>query len=135
MAEWSEERIDCLTELWADESLSTAEIGRRLGVSKNAIVGKSHRLDLPPRPSPIIRDGPHVPRQAHPRAPRVTLPGVAAAPALPKPAPYKRITTCCFPEGTPGTKSFKFCNLPTIPGKPYCEDCAKRAYLRRDAVA
>jgi len=29
------------------------EIGRHLGVSKNAVVGKAHRLDLPGRPSPI----------------------------------------------------------------------------------
>jgi GcrA cell cycle regulator len=40
--------------LWA-EGHSTAEIGRRLGRSKNSVVGKSHRLCLPLRPSPIKR--------------------------------------------------------------------------------
>jgi hypothetical protein len=50
--EWAEETIVRLRTLW-DEGLSTAEIGRRLGVSKNAVVGKAHRLDLPARPSPI----------------------------------------------------------------------------------
>ena len=54
--EWAEETIFRLRALW-DEGLSTAEIGRRLGVSKNAVVGKAHRLDLPARPSPIRRDG------------------------------------------------------------------------------
>ena len=54
--EWAEETIVRLRTLW-DEGLSTAEIGRRLGVSKNAVVGKAHRLDLPARPSPIRRDG------------------------------------------------------------------------------
>lgn len=54
--EWSEETIQSLRALWA-EGHSTAEIGRRLGVSKNAVVGKAHRLDLPARPSPIRRDG------------------------------------------------------------------------------
>ena len=31
------------------------EIGRRMGISKNAVVGKAHRLNLPARPSPIRR--------------------------------------------------------------------------------
>ena len=38
-----------LSRLWG-EGHSTAEIGRRLGVSKNAVVGKAHRLALTPRP-------------------------------------------------------------------------------------
>ena len=52
--EWTEEAIAKLRTLWA-EGLSTAEIGRRLNISKNAVVGKAHRLNLPPRPSPIRR--------------------------------------------------------------------------------
>ncbi|MGO3517023.1 MAG: GcrA family cell cycle regulator [Acetobacter cibinongensis] len=52
--EWTEETISRLRELWA-EGLSTAEIGRRLSITKNAVVGKAHRLGLPPRPSPIRR--------------------------------------------------------------------------------
>ena len=55
--EWTEEVILRLRGLWT-EGHSTAEIGRRLGVSKNAVVGKAHRLDLAARPSPIRRDGP-----------------------------------------------------------------------------
>src|SRR5471032_2531668 len=53
--EWSDDVIGQLRALWA-EGHSTAEIGRRLGVTKNAIVGKAHRLDLSARPSPIRRD-------------------------------------------------------------------------------
>ncbi len=52
---WDEETIRLLRDLWA-QGHSTAEIGRRLGVSKNAIVGKAHRLELDARPSPIRRD-------------------------------------------------------------------------------
>jgi GcrA cell cycle regulator len=51
---WDEDTIRLLTEFWS-QGLSTAEIGRRLGVSKNAIVGKAHRLELDARPSPIRR--------------------------------------------------------------------------------
>jgi GcrA cell cycle regulator len=54
--EWTSDSIDQLRALWS-EGHSTAEIGRRMGVSKNAIVGKAHRLNLPPRPSPIRREG------------------------------------------------------------------------------
>lgn len=52
--DWNDEAIARLRMMWAD-GLTTAEIGRRLGVTKNAVVGKSHRLLLPPRPSPIRR--------------------------------------------------------------------------------
>ncbi len=54
--EWAEDTIVRLRSLW-DEGLSTAEIGRRLGITKNAVVGKAHRLDLPARPSPIRLGG------------------------------------------------------------------------------
>jgi GcrA cell cycle regulator len=55
--DWTDDDIQRLRTLWA-EGHSTAEIGRRMGVSKNAIVGKAHRLDLPGRPSPIRRSEP-----------------------------------------------------------------------------
>ncbi len=51
---WTGERILALRRLWS-EGHTTAEIGRRMGVSKNAVVGKAHRLDLPARPTPIRR--------------------------------------------------------------------------------
>ncbi len=58
--DWGADTIERLRALWA-EGHSTAEIGRRMGVTKNAVVGKAHRLQLPARPSPIRRDG-SVPR-------------------------------------------------------------------------
>jgi GcrA cell cycle regulator len=91
--EWNEDTIARLRSLWA-EGHSTAEIGRRMGVSKNAVVGKAHRLNLPPRPSPIRREGVAgaTPRRPVPR--RVTgstLPplaaAIAAAPVAVQPAP------------------------------------------------
>lgn len=53
--DWTAEAIDQLRAFWA-EGQSTAEIGRRMGITKNAVVGKAHRLELPARPSPIRRD-------------------------------------------------------------------------------
>ncbi len=49
---WTDEMVNQLREMWK-EGLTTGEIGKRLGVSKNSIVGKVHRLGLSGRPSPI----------------------------------------------------------------------------------
>jgi len=137
--EWSEDIIAKLRVLWA-EGLSTAEIGRRLNISKNAVVGKAHRLNLPPRPSPIRRgEGDGAP--ARPALPRramgPTLPPLAAAigapalrPIAPQPKQSYRATPCCWPIGEPGKPSFHFCNTGSVPGKPYCEEHAAIAYVR-----
>jgi GcrA cell cycle regulator len=139
--EWSEDIIAKLRVLWA-EGLSTAEIGRRLNISKNAVVGKAHRLNLAPRPSPIRRTGADgaAPRTQPPRRTLgPTLPPLAAAigvppPSLraimPSPKQTLRATPCCWPNGEPGKPSFHFCNASSIPGKPYCEDHAAIAYVR-----
>lgn len=85
--EWNEDSIARLRALWADGH-STAEIGRRLAVSKNAVVGKAHRLGLAARPSPIRRDGAAAPRGVAPR--RVTgstLPPLPANAATPMSGP------------------------------------------------
>ncbi|MBE9604688.1 GcrA cell cycle regulator [Acetobacteraceae bacterium H6797] len=93
--EWTSEAIDVLRGLWA-EGHSTAEIGRRMGVSKNAVVGKAHRLNLPARPSPIRRESEApaatvaaaAPPQPAPRMappPRPAAPAVAREPAPPRP--------------------------------------------------
>lgn len=49
---WTPERDDELRAFW-DEGHSTSEIGRRMGITKNAVIGRAHRLRLPARPSPI----------------------------------------------------------------------------------
>ena len=51
---WDKTTITLLTLYWR-EGLTTAEIGRRVGCGKNAVVGKAHRLNLPERGSPIKR--------------------------------------------------------------------------------
>ena len=79
--DWTDETIVRLRTLW-DEGHSTAEIGRRLGVTKNAVVGKAHRLNLPARPSPIRRaSGGLAParRTAVRRVSGPTLPALASA--------------------------------------------------------
>jgi GcrA cell cycle regulator len=49
---WPQAKDDLLRSLWARGD-SGSEIGRIMGISKNAVVGRAHRLRLPARPSPI----------------------------------------------------------------------------------
>jgi len=53
--DWTKEQVDQLKALWGDKT-PISEIGRLMGISRNAVVGKAHRLHLEPRPSPIIRN-------------------------------------------------------------------------------
>ena len=151
--EWTGEVIARLRSLWA-EGHSTVEIGRRLGISKNAVVGKVHRLNLPGRPSPIRKDGPTRTRPRRVRSEWVPLPVLAAVPlpgqAAPPPArvatqaeiaaidrasapaPWAgRVRECCWPIGQPGRAGFRFCSEPSEPGKPYCPEHCRSAYVRK----
>jgi GcrA cell cycle regulator len=64
-AAWPDDMVTKLRALWT-EGLPIIEIGLRLGVSPNAVVGKAHRAGCEARPSPIKRG--HAPK---PRAPRM----------------------------------------------------------------
>jgi len=134
---WSEARIQLLAGLWR-EGMSTAEIGRRLGISKNAVVGKAHRLALPSRPSPIKNRSP---RPAMPQQPRLRR---QPEPAKPQPAKLVAVqpgtgAPCQWPHGHPGQPGFHFCGQASVAGKPYCSEHAARAYVsaksRNEAAA
>ena len=144
--DWTDERITQLAALWA-EGHSASEIGRRLGISKHAVVGKSHRLNLPGRPSPILARDPACPKPPK-RAP--ALPGQAAGrpghgairgktlapvsvplpPLLPFVSRPGRVTQCCWPIGNPGERGFRFCEAATVPAKSYCRAHCDIAYTR-----
>lgn len=49
---WTDEADALLRRLWG-EGLSTARIGQAMGRTKNAVVGRVHRLRLPSRPNPV----------------------------------------------------------------------------------
>ena len=93
---WTEERVSELTRLWST-GLSASEIGKILGVSKNSVVGKAHRMKLESRPSPIKRNPNGQPRRSRAsRSRRIPmsdspLPS-AAAPARPTIAPPPGMT-------------------------------------------
>ena len=55
---WTEERIEKLTKLWT-EGLTASQIAQELGdVTRNAVIGKAHRLGLSGRPSPVTSTRP-----------------------------------------------------------------------------
>ena len=49
---WTDDKIKKLKKMWSAGKPAT-EIAKTLGMSKNSIIGKVHRLNLPTRPSPI----------------------------------------------------------------------------------
>lgn len=53
---WTLERLDRLENLWRANELTTKEIGRCLGTTKGAVIGKAHYLGLPKKASPIKKD-------------------------------------------------------------------------------
>ena len=53
---WDEDKLKKLRKLW-DAGLPITKIGKELGVSRNAIAGKAHRMGLPKRNSPISKSG------------------------------------------------------------------------------
>jgi GcrA cell cycle regulator len=141
--EWTEETISLLRSFW-EEGLPTAEIGRRLGITKNAVIGKAHRLVLPPRPSPIpamraaeATESGHSPapplvRKTSPSAPRAPL-SRGLPPqreTAPQPPFFRRAQCCCWPLGEPGKPGFHFCDAPALPTKPYCAAHAEIAYVK-----
>jgi GcrA cell cycle regulator len=82
---WTDERIDHLKSLWK-QGMTASQIADELGgVSRNAVIGKAHRLGLQARPSPVKANEPAPAPKPKPKAEK---PKPAAAPA-PGPAPAK----------------------------------------------
>lgn len=80
---WTDEMVEQLKKMWKD-GLTTGEIGKRLNVSKNSIVGKVHRLGLSGRPSPIKKK-----EDAAPQKPAAEKP--LEKKAAPTPHPSKEV--------------------------------------------
>jgi GcrA cell cycle regulator len=101
---WTLERIEELTRLW-EEGVTTAEIGRLIGVTKNAVIGKVHRIGLIPRV---------VTQRSPPKRNVFDFHG----------------PVCMWPFGHPGDDDFHFCGARPTPGRPYCAEHSAIAYIR-----
>ena len=120
---WDEEKLQKLKSLW-DEGLPITKIGLELGVSRNAIAGKAHRLGLPKRNSPISKSG-------EPRKKQVVSSNETNK-ELPLKILLRKVewsrNRCCWPEGDPKLPGFSFCGTAIVPGRPYCEEHSILAY-------
>ena len=83
---WTEERIERLKSMWAEGS-TASQIAEELGgVSRNAVIGKAHRLGLEARPSPVKPGDEKEAAAAEPKAAKAAPAAREAAPAPAKAA-------------------------------------------------
>ena len=141
---WSEERVALLRKLWA-EGLSASQIAKQLGgVTRNAVIGKVHRLGLAGRATPS-RPAKRPVRTARPRivgpsAPRLRIPSSEPRVVIPDLEPVKledgkaatvltlNESMCKYPIGDPTDADFAFCGRSSFDNHPYCQDHARLAY-------
>jgi GcrA cell cycle regulator len=141
---WTEERVALLQRLWG-QGYSASQIASQIeGVSRNAVIGKIHRLGkqggasaprarrpfgLAPvrrRPAAEVRRAPppadwiaHAPR----RLALVEEPGLATCATL-------NADMCRWPIGDPDEAGFSFCGKTADGTRPYCQGHARLAYKR-----
>lgn len=153
---WNDERVELLKKLWA-EGLSASQIAGRIGaVTRNAVIGKVHRLGLSgratttrlkshrPRPRTAVAKRPPV----NNNKPRFQSAGNTALRMLyqdsePYVAPVEELEIplaerkyiqsleechCRWPIGDPQEAEFHFCGKQKVTGLPYCEFHARRAF-------
>ncbi len=146
---WTDERVEMLKKLWND-GLSASQIAAEIGsVTRNAVIGKVHRLGLSGRAK---APGNNAPRPRKATVPRVPSPAAASASAprtvhsltpsfkpviTAETAPLvnpeitipfsERVTImelkenmCRWPLGDPTTAEFRFCGAKSESGVPYC---------------
>ncbi|QIB34441.1 GcrA family cell cycle regulator [Ancylobacter pratisalsi] len=153
---WTDERVELLKKLWS-EGLSASQIAAELGgVTRNAVIGKVHRLGLSGRAKAMTAAAP---RQRKPRpAPASTASArpmvhgntalATATRVMAEPEPQElpdpvanvipmaeRCTildlnefTCRWPVGDPGKEDFFYCGSRTKIGTTYCAFHARIAY-------
>ena len=154
---WTDERLELLKKLWG-EGLSASQIAAELGggMTRNAVLGKSHRLGLArntsagtstPRPrkeGPAPGKSPTAePPMRHKPEPVIrtaTQPPFEQPKATPLPMevgpPQREGLTimelregmCRWPLGDPTTPAFRYCGAQGIAGLPYCSHHAQIAY-------
>lgn len=148
---WSDpKKVELLRKLY-DEGCSCSLIAAQIGgtVSRNAVIGKLHRLgltrsDTPRKVETYVRK-PRVQRtsSAHYEAKRITakkfMPEWMAEPFVPAediqiPVEQRKsllelnTETCRWPVGDPATEDFYFCGGQAFAGKPYCATHCRLAY-------
>jgi GcrA cell cycle regulator len=152
---WTDDRIETLKTLWLS-GLSASQIAKALGgVTRNAVIGKLHRLGVagrcapaPPRPAGRRAPGREPKMRAQPASglPRVRLHqasprnGAGAALEALSDVPGRIFDLaalgrhdCRWPIGDPGSADFSFCGRRVLDGRAYCADHHRRAHRGAEA--
>jgi len=150
---WSDDRVEQLKKLW-EAGLSASQIAAELGnVTRNAVIGKVHRLGLSGRAKSPATAAPRQRKAARPAQPmmRVTRPVARGNTALaqvfeveaePDPVAFDNVVpmnqrrsllelnqaTCHWPVGDPSSPDFFFCGGKALSGLPYCAQHSRVAY-------
>ncbi len=101
---WTEERIATLTKMWEGGATASQIADELGGVSRNAVIGKAHRLGLKSRPSPVkaAEKSKAKPAAAKKKAASPAVkPKAAAAPPPRKPAPTQAAPAQSADDGSP----------------------------------
>lgn len=99
---WTDERIGTLKKMW-EGGATASEIATELGgVSRNAVIGKAHRLGLKARPSPVKANDKK--KAAAPVKKPAAAP-VRAAPVEPRAAPAERASPAAEPPERPAARA------------------------------
>ena len=139
---WNDENVTKLRELWS-QGLPTAQIGKLLGFTKNAVVGKAHRIGLERRPSPIRRTAvkPDRKKARSPVMPQLNFESKQESDNIQnretpsfKPVVRNLFSPsvkrgCEWPMGHPDEPEFHFCDKERFEDKPYCLDHCAVAYI------
>src|SRR5688572_974399 len=123
---WTDERIERLKELWS-QGVTASHIAEELGgVSRNAVIGKAHRLGLQSRPSPVKPNEPDAPAPAAVKP----KPAAKAAAAAPEPAPKAKAATArqAQPQAEPAAAAPA---TPSPPPSPQVRSIGPGGFVRQ----
>lgn len=151
---WTDERVELLKKLWQDGFSASQIAGELGGVTRNAVIGKVHRLGLSGRGKPTVQVAARATKRAS--TPRTSTSYAARGNTALATQGYTQPTTqprpfvlpeaeivilaekvtimdlkegmCKWPIGDPLHSDFRFCGSPCTPGLPYCQGHSCHAY-------